>query len=174
MIYATALPIEKYDVEVDGNRYGMYSNYGHLPALLALIAIGTPMMYDWEEGVPMMKRRVELTNVQVFLETLKCEVGGKTIKELLETLDPLGFYAAIENESLAHLPIVKEVLGGTDGLFKLVVGARAAGWALNYRGKLSTTGKVTKVSFGGKVQSIEVSPALKAMHIALKKEHTID
>jgi len=174
MHFAITMPIEKYDTEIDGEIFGMFSSYGHQPALFALIALCTPLLYDWEGDTPLMKRRVALRNIQDFTDTLKCKVKGVMVKDLLETLDPLRFYAHIKDESLEHFPLVKTVLSGDDNPFKLVVGARAAAWGLSYRGKLSTSGNVTKVSFGGKGQGMEVPPDLKLMHEILKEKMAND
>lgn len=166
MIYAITMAVEKYNMEVDGNSFGMYSSYGHLPALFALIAIGTPLLYDWEGELEATKRRVKLTNAEVFLETLRCEIKCRTVETLLKTLDPLAFYEYIKAESLVDLPLVKDAFGSNEEIFKFVVGARSAAWGLSYRGKLSTTGKVIKVSFGG---GMKIPADLQEMHNALKE-----
>lgn len=164
--YAVMKPIEEYDVTLDsGNVFGLYNSYGHLPSLLALIMIGTPLPYDYEGDKPKEQRQVEIKNIDPLKITLHEEIQGATVEKLLKTLTPIEFYQAIEDEDIAHLTLVKEVFKGDDKPFKLVVGARAAVWGMNYRGKIKSDGNIVKVSFGD--NSVNVPDDMIILHEAL-------
>ncbi len=169
--YAAMKPIEEYDVTLDsGNVFGLYNSYGHLPSLLALIMIGTPIPYDYEGDKPKGQRQVEIKNIDPLKDTLHEEIQGVTVEKLLKTLSPIEFYQAIENEDITHLTLVKEVFKGDAEPFKLVVGARAAVWGINYRGRVKSKGNVVKVSFGD--NSVNVPDDMIIFHEALSGRMT--
>lgn len=149
MIFATSKPIQEYVVDTGDIEVGIYTAYQHDPALLAFIMIATLTGYEYEQRSNSGKAIVEVENIKVFEECLSFEIKGKTVKELLSTLTPLEFYEFIIHEDLTALPLVRDFLDGNDHPLKVVVGARAAVWALNFRGTLESLGNVTKVSFGG-------------------------
>jgi len=164
-------PIEEYDVTLDGGGvYGLYNSYGHLPSLLALIMVGSPIPYDYELGKKRKEKvQVSITRIDVFKDTLKEKIGEDTVEDLLKTLNPLEFYRRIESEDLNHLTIVKTVYIGEDETFKVIVGARAAAWGEKYKGKLKSIGKITKVIFGGKT-AVDIPTDLKIYNATLKEK----
>jgi len=170
LIYAATKPIEEYDVHTaEGFTSGLYKNYGGEPALLALIMIGSPLPYDYEGDKPEMERQVVFTNLEPMRHTLKTLLMGELIEDLLCTSTPMEFYellmAAPEDE-IAGLPIVKNYYAGNVALFRSLVGARAAAWALDYKGKVATKGNMTQVNFGK--PTVAVPEHLAKFHQALK------
>ncbi len=164
--YAVTKPIEEYDVTLDsGHVFGLYKSYGHLPSLMALVMIGTPLPYDYEGNKPKGKRQVEIKKIEPLKATLLEEIGGVTVEDMLKSLSPIDFYKAIEDEDLRHLTLIKELFKGDDRPFKLVVGARAATWGMNYRGKLKSNKNVINVSFGN--NAVQVPRSMVILHEAL-------
>lgn len=170
MIYAATKPIEEYDVHTDtGFTSGLYKNYGGEPALLALIMISSPLPYDYEGDKPELERQVMINNPEPLRESLNEVISGETIEHLLKTLTPLKFYEhlmAAHEEELSGLPVVKNYFNGKVELFRNLVGARAAAWALDYKGKIATKGNVTQVNFGK--PTLNIPEHLIKFHNALK------
>jgi hypothetical protein len=171
LIYATALPIEEYGVTVDGYRLGLYDTYMDRPMMLALICMITPLPFDYEGCREISNRRVQLPlKVEETLsETLSATIDGVTVAEHLKTLTPLEFNELIQSAEDLDLPAVDGILGGNLMAFKLIVSARATAWALNYRGKLPSQGKVVNVAFRG----LTVSSEMLRSYEILKKEFTV-
>lgn len=171
MIYAAALPIQKYDVTLEsGNVFGLYSSYSHDPVLLALILIATPFGYDYEGRKNSAECRVEITNLEPFKLTLQTVIREKKIKDHLMSLNPLEFYNLINDltpEELQTIPLVADVYKDDPETLRLVVGARTAAWAATYRGRLDkVAGNVVHAAFG---RGIPVPENLKLYDRHLKE-----
>lgn len=170
MIYATIKPIEEYDVTLDtGEVFGIHQSYGHIPPLLALIVLGTPLAYHYEGNKPKEKRQVTITNIDAFKTTLGEKIGSQFVETLLVKMNPLEFYEEISDFELSHLTVVQEIYSGDQAPFKAIVGARAAAWGLNYKGKISSEGNITKVSFGGSKTGMKVPEELVMLHAGMRK-----
>jgi len=169
--YATIKPIEEYNVTMpSGNVHGLHDSYGYNPALLALILIGTPLGYDYEGNKPPGSRQVIIKNIESLKESLNFKLGADTVRDLLKTLNPIEFYNFIGPYDLLELPLVKVAYLSDQKLFKHMVGARAAAWGMNYRGSVTTKGKITMASFGGH-SSIGVSAGLQEMDRVMREEY---
>lgn len=170
MIYATALPIEKYSVVMEGYQFGLYDTYINRPTLLALICMTTPLPFDYEGCREPGKRRVELppATEEALVRTLATEFCGRTIEEHLTTLNPLEFHELIRSVDAISLPVIDALLGGSAGAFRLITSARATAWALNYRGRVPSSGKTINIAFRG----LTVSSEMRRSYEQLKKELT--
>lgn len=171
MIYAVSKPLEEYTIIHGGFPMGLYHEYGYDKYLLALIMIATYFPYDYEIPIQTGKIRVTIKDIDPFRKTLTEEVDGVEVKTLLDTLNPVEFHTYIQDKDLTHLSIVKNIFEGNDNSLKLIVGARAGNWALNYRGKVSSSGKVVKVRFGRMNELAVAMPAeLEKLNRTLKEE----
>ena len=170
MIYATTHPIEEYGVTVDGYRVGLYDTYMDRPTLLALICMVTPLPFDYEGCRKINNRRVQLMPEAEgsLMLTLACELGGKTVEHLLETLNPLDFWNYIHQQDVERLPIVRGMLGGSVDALMLITAARATAWALHYRGPVGQHRNVFQLAFRG----ITVPDKMKESYEKLKEEFT--
>jgi hypothetical protein len=170
MIYAATKPIEEYDVMLEGCYYGLFASYGHNPELLAFIMAATPIPYDYEGDKPAGKRQVDFKNIDVFTTGLKELLDGRTVGHWLREKNPLELYELITTSAdTPHLSLVKDIFSGKREAFEYVVGARAAAWGLNFKGKMASEGNVTKVNFGGTKSTIKVPGKLVAYHQHLKE-----
>lgn len=171
IIYAAAKPIEEYDVTVLGHRVGLYSSYCHNPQLLALIMLATPLPYDYEaEGVPDHAKRVEVHPIEALIESLYFEIAGQPLGVILSTMNPLDAANLMRLADLSGLPLVAQTYQGIDiKFFYSLLGARAASWALNYRGGVSRAGNVITASFGGSRTAFQVSAEDIYLHETLTK-----
>lgn len=171
MIYAAALPIEKYSVVMGGHQFGLYDTYINRPTLLALICMTTPLPFDYEGCRELGNRRVELSpeTEEALSQTLATEFCGRTVEEHLTTLTPLEFYELIQSALTINLPVVNALLRGSERAFRLITCARATAWALNYRGKVPSKGKTINIAFRG----LTVSSAMRQDYETVKKELTV-
>lgn len=170
MIYAATKPIEEYDVTFNGTTYGLYSEYGHKPEVLALLLLITPFGYDYElQDVATGEHRVGMRNIEVVEHTLESVIEGVTVKEHLQQLNPLEFYKLIASSDVTHLPIVEQNFVGNQETFEFIVGARAATWAEHYKGEVGRTGNVVRVNFGGTKNLIEVPEIIKMYEQTIKQ-----
>lgn len=153
MIYAVKKPIQEYDVVLNGERCGLYSIYESEPDLLAAALIFTPVGYDYEHDKPEEKRTAQfgIKTEESLRQTLMSEVSGDLVKTLLESLTPMEFYERMKYEDTSHLPLVREYYDGKSSTLSVMMGARAAVWAKNYRGRLQSSGagKVISAAFSG-------------------------
>lgn len=169
MIYAVTQSMENYNVTLNGVTVGVYDTYRNNPELLALLLIATPVGYDYEGNKPPAERICQLNNDGIFEESLWHQIGDNKIVDYLRWLDPLEFYEEMSTASIDEIntiPFVDKILGGNGDLFLTNVGARAAAWAINFRGRRKTKGKQIQVAF----QGIKVEEKLKEFHNAMKEE----
>lgn len=163
MIYATTKPIGKYNVTMpSGNVHGLENSYGHKPKLLAFILIALPVGYEYEGNKPPAARTVSVTHADVLEACLDFKLGVTTLGDKLSSSTPMEFYEWIKDLDLSELPVIKSLYRNNQETLKLVIGARAVAWKLNYKGVLGRKGNVIKVSFGGKVGGIP--PVLLQAH----------
>lgn len=152
MIYAAVKPIEEYVVEYDGTVYGIYEEYKYEPELLSLIMISTAIPYDYEiPGVPPEYVSVSVGLIEPYYKTLDEEIDGVRVGDLLSVMNPLEFFKLIDTVDLSHLSLVREVFIRKDVdlsmWLPMLIAARAAEWAVNYRGETETKGNVVSVNF---------------------------
>lgn len=176
MHYAAIMPIENYNVTLTHGTFGLHTSYQDHPELLGLLMLCTTIPYDYELGlVTPGAVQVQVKDLVPFYTSLDFKIQTFTVADMVQTLTPLEFYEAIEDEDLAELPIAKTIYeSGT--LFKMVVGARAAQWGSHYRGIDHTTdGKLIKVNFGGARQKLQIPSTLTEYneHIIRSKQNAL-
>lgn len=143
MIYATTKPIEEYGT----GELGLYGCYGYDPALLALILLTTTTGYYYEREDAPTKKLV--TDVDTMIATLDATIDGITVREHLLMRNPMQFHKFFENcsyEEIYNLPVCTLYKGNVFYL-KMMVAARAAAWAVNYRGPVQKQGNIVRVNF---------------------------
>ena len=171
MIYASIKPIEEYDVRLEnGEVYGLYQSYGYRPDLLALVMLATPFPYDYEGDVLPLKRRVCLKDISSLEKSLPFEIDGRTLSVILKTLNPIEICKLLRLVDLTTLPMVVKFFDGDPKIVYDIVGARSAAWALSYRGKISTAGKIKRVAFGGAKTVFDILSEDLALHKVLQEK----
>lgn len=166
MFYCVTQPLSHYDVTLEGIVVGLNMTYGHHPPLFNLILLTTLAPFGYEKGTELNPAKVivELSNGELFVETLKTEVKGKKITELVSKLTPLEFARLIMGTDVSHLPVCDMFSAGQEA-FKMITASRAVTWALNFRGPIGQKGNVTTAAFGA--NSIQVPSDMRQHHTGM-------
>jgi len=91
MIYCLTKKPEEY---TDTEHTGLYQSYGGDPHLFSLLSRTSAAFFQYEpgfEGVVGLKKIVKLLDIQLWLQTLDCTVGGVTVRLAMETMSPRQF-----------------------------------------------------------------------------------
>lgn len=130
MNYCINQPLEKYNVEIEDMKLGIYNSYKERPALLAAVLLLTTAAFEYEEGSLIEPgNRIGSINADMegyLADTLITNVGGKLVLALLEMLNPYQFLEFIKGFDLSHLPIRRFYQSDDD--LRLVIMARVSVW----------------------------------------------
>ena len=144
MIYCITQPLESYDDEFEVGSVGLVATYAHNPPLLNSIFLFSLLPFYFEPGtqLPVGERPAEVTKIQAFKDAL----GFENIQEMVSTETPVDIYQGLKNRDLEQFPISTIYPQGQRSV-KTVLGARAAAWALNYRGIIRQKGNLVSAAF---------------------------
>lgn len=147
MKYCVTKPPNEY-VEVVNNREGgLFTSYGHDPALFNLLSRVATVVFMYEQGFESLATGTRVNRLhkeQLLWDTLDQSISGVTVQDILKSTTPQEMYDLFIKESPEHLKI-SELYGNFPRLLQ-VMNLRVLQYRKYHRGKIAV-GKVTKVQF---------------------------
>lgn len=114
MIYCLTKKPNEY---LAANGTGLYHSYGHDPHLFSLLSRTSAAFFQYEpgfEGLVDLKKIVRLSDINLWLRTLDCEVLGVKVRTAVETMSPRQFTDLLYQANDELLPLHELYQGQID------------------------------------------------------------